>query len=409
MTIKWRKSILLVEKLENGKRKRGFGRIMKVLMLAPYTIEDTIGGGVVRHIKSIVNKLRNYNNLEIHIISISKEIKKDSVLKENGVIIHKIKASKLPMSVAGITIYPIKMLREAGKINPDLIHGQMIGAPYGLAAGILSNKYPTILTVHTIVKQTAKTNRSSFFGKVHDTLWRFLEKWELKRIQHLIVVSPHLKDELKKEGARNVYVIPNGVDANWFGVPDKSITGRILFVGRIIPVKGLENLIKSMKLVIDKRCDAHLHVVGPTDDSRYLNYLQELTKKMGVTEQVDFTGGLSGNALLNEYAESSIFVLPSRDESNPIVVLEAMASGKPVIATNVGGIPYMVEDGKNGILVNYGDSNGLAEKILMLMNDKKLRDFVAENGKKTAMMYSWEKISDKTYEVYKHVDLTRNV
>lgn len=374
---------------------------MKVLMLAPYTIEDTIGGGAVRHIKSIVNKLKSYNDLEIHIISISKEIKKESILKEDGVIIHKIKASKLPMTVAGITMYPIKMLRKVKKINPDLIHGQMIGAPYGLAAGILSKKYPTLLTVHTIIKQTSKTNHSSFFGKIHDVLWRLLERWEIKRIPHLIVVSPYLKEELKNDGAKNIYVIPNGVDANWFGVQNKSITGRVLFVGRIRPGKGIENLIKSMKLVINKGCDAHLHVVGPTDDSRYLKYLQELTKKLEVTEQVEFIGSIPDDALMDEYAECSVFVLPSSIDSFGIVLLEAMASGKPVIATK--GITYLIEDGKTGLLVNYGDNEELAEKILKLMNNKKLRDFVAENGKKSAMKYSWETVSEETYKVYRHV------
>jgi len=376
---------------------------MKVVMLGYYTVGDTIGGGAERHIKNIIDRLRNYNDLEMHILSISKEIKKDSVLKKDGVTIHQIKAVKLPMTVAGITIYPIKMIREAKKINPDLIHGQMIGAPYGFAAGILAKKYPTLLTIHTIIKQTSKTNRSSFYGKIHDTLWRLLEKWELKRIPYLIVVSPHLKEELKKDGAKNITVIPNGIDANWFGVPNESITGRILFVGRIRPGKGLENLIKSIKLVIDKGCDVHLHVVGPTNDLHYLKYLQELAKKMEVREHVEFIGSIPDDALLNEYAECSIFVLPSSIESNPIVLLEAMASGKPVIATNVGGIPYMIEDGKNGFLVNYGDIEGLAEKILKLMNDKKLRDFIAENGKKTAMKYSWENISEETYEVYRHV------
>ncbi len=123
------------------------------------------------------------------------------------------------MTIAGITIYPIKILREVKKIKPDLIHGQMIGAPYGFATGLLSKKYPTILTVHTTIKQTSKTTKS-FLGKIHDVLWRFLEKWELKRIPHIIVVSPHLKDELENDGARNVSVIPNGIDASWFDIPD---------------------------------------------------------------------------------------------------------------------------------------------------------------------------------------------
>ncbi len=391
MTIKWRRSILSVENSQ-----------MKVLMLAPYSAGDIIGGGAERHIKCVINSLKIYNNLDIHIISITKGIKNDSVLKIEGVTIHQIKAAKLPMTIAGITIYPIKILREVKKIKPDLIHGQMIGAPYGLATGLLSKKYPTILTVHTLIKQTSKTTKS-FLGKIHDVLWRFLEKWELKRIPHIIVVSPHLKDELENDGARNVSVIPNGIDASWFDIPDKSITGRILFVGRVIPSKGIENLILSMKLVIAKGYDVHLHIVGPTDDANHLKYLRELTKELEIPDHVKFLGGLYGDALLKEYAESAIFVLPSIDESNPIVLLEAMASGKTVIATNVGGIPYMVENEKNGILVNYGDIEGLAEKILIFINDKKIRDYIRENAIKVAKKYSWEKVSEETYKVYRHV------
>jgi glycosyltransferase involved in cell wall biosynthesis len=375
---------------------------MRVLMLAPYTLGDTIAGGAERHIKNIMDRLRSYNDLEIHVISISKEIKKDFVLKKEGVTVHQIKAIKLPMTVAGVTIYPIKMLREVKKIKPDLIHGQMIGAPYGLAAGILSKKYPTLLTVHTIIKQTSKTNRT-LFGRIHDSLWRLLERWELKRIPYVIVVTPHLKEELKKDGARDISVIPNGIDASWFDIPDKSIAGRILFVGRIRAGKGIDNLIKAMKLIINEGDNAHLHVVGPTDDARYLKYLQELTKKMDVSEQVEFIGSIPDDALLNEYAECSIFVLPSSVESHPIVLLEAMASGKPVIATNVGGIPYMIEDGKDGLLVDYGDIEGLAGKILLLMNNKKLGDDIAESGKKKAMKYTWETVSERTYELYNHV------
>ena len=158
-----------------------------------------------------------------------------------------------------------------------------------------------------------------------------------------------------------------------------------------------------MKLVIEKEQNAHLHVVGPTDNARYLINLQELTKKLDVSEQVEFTGGLYGDALFKEYAECSVFVLPSLDESNPIVLLEAMASGKPIIATNVGGIPYMIEDEKNGFLVNYGDIEGLTEKIHLLMNNKSLRDHIGENGKNVAKKHSWEKVSDEIYEVYRHV------
>lgn len=375
---------------------------MKVLIFGPYTMGDSMPGGVERHMRSIVDCLSTFSDLELHAISISKEIKEDCISEKNGTIIHQIKASKLPMTIAGVTIYPLKMIREANRVGPDLIHGQMLGAPYGFATALLSRKYPTFLTVHTLVKQTAQTNKT-IIGRMHDTLWILLEKWELKKIPNLILVSPYLKEKVSKSGATNVYVIPNGIDDCWFGIRDETIRGRILFVGRITPIKKIENLLTSLKLILDKGCNAHLHIVGPIDNMHYLKHLQELVKKLKLSEYVEFTGGLYGAALSKEYAESSVLVLPSLHESNPLVVLEAMASKKPVIATNVGGIPFMIENGKNGFIVEYGDSEGMVEKILMLINDNKIRDYLGENARRTAMNYLWDMVAEQTYELYKKV------
>ena len=104
-----------------------------------------------------------------------------------------------------------------------------------------------------------------------------------------------------------------------------------------------------------------------------------------------------------EFSECSVFVFPSKEESFGIVLAEAEACGKPVVASNIGGIPYVVDDNKTGFLVEYGDVDTFAEKILILLNDKNLRNKMGRLGRGKAKQFSNKEIAKKYYELYKEV------
>jgi glycosyltransferase involved in cell wall biosynthesis len=375
---------------------------MKVLILAPYSTENKVSGGAENHIKSLIAYMKCFDDLEIHVITLSEEIKDSNPFEINNVKVHLIKKSKIPMTISGITIYPLCILAEIKKINPDLIHGQMVGAPYGLVTAISSRKYPTLLTIHTLMDQKLRMKRS-FLGKIHDHLWLLLENWEIKMIPHHILVSPHLKDKVLRKGAKNLSVIPNGLDVKWFEVPDRIIEGRLLFVGRVMPIKGIENLIQAIAIIIRKGYNVHARIVGPFEDSKYKKDLIQLTKKLDISEYIEFVGGLYGDELLEEYSKAPIFVLPSFDESNPIVLLEAMATGKNIIATKVGGVPYLIKNRINGFLVDYGDNQKMAEIIIEVLMDKEMSKLISENAKKTAKLYRWTNIAIETHILYKEL------
>jgi glycosyltransferase involved in cell wall biosynthesis len=370
-------------------------------MLGPYTLGEQFTGGVERHVKSLVLELRKFD-LELHLVSVSKTMDKSEVLVDGNLTIHRLKSLKLPMTVTGISLDPINIVRKVNEINPDIVHGQMLGAPYGFATALLSGKYPSILTIHTTIAQLSKTART-LRERIHDLIWNFLENWELKRIPWIIVVSPHLVGELQRMGARNIAVISNGIDPTWFELPNENIDGRILFTGRIVPIKGIENLIRALKIVVERKHNVELHIVGNAQDLGYLERLKKEARELGVDYLITYTGGLYGNDLLREYAECSIFVLPSLYESSPIVLLEAMAVGKPIIATNVGGIPFLVEDGSNGFLVESGNVDHLAEKILNLVQDDRLREKMGNRGREKARNFTWDRIAAQTFNIYKEI------
>jgi len=103
------------------------------------------------------------------------------------------------------------------------------------------------------------------------------------------------------------------------------------------------------------------------------------------------------------YQASDVYVLPSYREALPLTLFEAMASGLPIVASPVNGIPYEMKDPENGFLVDYGNIEGFADRILQLLDNKKLRKKISENNLKKSKNYDWDKISEKTLKIYKEL------
>lgn len=374
---------------------------MRIALLGPYVTGDNIQGGVERHIKYLINEIRD-DNIEIHIFSVSKyENNKIETIRKN-ITLHIIKSIKLPVTITGITIDLYNLIKEVNNIKPDVIHGQMVGAPYGIATYFLAKKYPSILTIHTLISQNS-TIKMTLKSGIHDVFWKYLEKIELKKIKCLIIVSEHLKSEISSISGSSIFSISNGIQPEWLKIESKFIEGRVLFVGRILPIKGIENLIKSISMIKKEKKEINLHIVGPHLDIEYFEKLKKLVHELNIEESVYFMGPLFGNRLFQEYSESQVFVLPSHDESNPFVLIEAMASGIPIVATGVGGIPYLIVEGENGYLVKDNDVENLSKKIIYLIDQKDVWNKISKRNREKAKSYLWSNIARQTTTIYKKV------
>jgi glycosyltransferase involved in cell wall biosynthesis len=211
-----------------------------------------------------------------------------------------------------------------------------------------------------------------------------------------------------KNYQKKVVIIPNGVNLKEFqganskaqsrallGLPtDKKI---ILFLGSLTARKGSQILVNAMNKVIAKSPNTVLVIVG---DGSQKSKLQESINRLELNNAVILTGSVSENQKIAYYRSADIFTLPSFAEAFPLSLLEAGAAGLPVIATRVGGIPNIVEDGANGLLIEAGNCDDLADKISYLLDDGTLRETMGSTGRKMAAQYSWEAISDKTELLY---------
>jgi D-inositol-3-phosphate glycosyltransferase len=217
-----------------------------------------------------------------------------------------------------------------------------------------------------------------------------------------------------------IEIVPPGVDLKRFRSMDRVEARRqigvppehkmILFVGRIQPLKGLDILMRALALVKQREPglaqDICLSVIGgdPNPDSAVeqneFERLMSLRNDLDIAELVTFLGAKDQDSLVYYYTAAEMVVMPSHYESFGMVALEAMACGTPVVASDVGGLSFNIEDGFNGFLVPGRDVQALAGKIILLLKYPALRDQLGEQAQAWAARYSWANIAEEILEVF---------
>lgn len=221
---------------------------------------------------------------------------------------------------------------------------------------------------------------------------------------------------------KKIVIIPPGVDPHrFYQIPEdeaKEFVGlknedrMILFVGRIEPLKGIDTLIEAMAILRDQgffqKNPFYLAVIGgdPVEErdlvSGEMARLQELREKYRLADLVTFLGKKAQDTLPYYYSAAEVVVVPSFYESFGMVALESMACGTPVIASQVGGLAFLVQDGETGFTVPSDDPVALAEKLDVLLGDAELRARMGRRSAEFACQYAWENINERVIELYQN-------
>lgn len=208
----------------------------------------------------------------------------------------------------------------------------------------------------------------------------------------------------KPFGARG-RVVYNGIRLEDFAhaEPERRDRPYVLGIGRFVPQKGFDVLLRAFATIREHVPDVDLVLAG---DGPVRSELAALTEALGLTGRVEFVGRVDHDRAVRLFGGARVFVLPSRHEPQGIVVLEAMAAGTPVVANAVGGVPEVVEDGRNGLLYE-GDAPGLADRLRRLLDDEGTRRRLASAGSTTAAQHTWSKITDEYAQIYAEASSSR--
>lgn len=289
-----------------------------------------------------------------------------------------------------------RLVRLIIKRNIEVLGVHSIGAqlPYVLVANILAGR-PFVVSLHgnELFRLSASPNR----------VRRFLLRNALRRANHITTVSSHVAGEAARfcpEASDKIVTIPNGITVEEFCAPSPCTFGSpyLLSLARLNPLKGHDVLLLAFQEVAKREKDLHLLIAG--DGSQRIR-LQAIVLALGLRDRVTFLGEVGRERVKALLAGCEYLVLSSWSEGIPIAALEAMASGKAVVGTRVGGIPEVVSDFETGRLVPPGDPESLAKAMLFLLENRDQCTAMGERGReRVTLHHGFARTVDRYLDVY---------
>lgn len=362
-------------------------------MRVVHIIGTRIFGGAEAHILSLLLGLRKISGMETCLVVFHDSPLVAKARKENI----SVRLFDIPRKFDLLAF--VRLVRFLKRYRPHIVHthGSKANLLGRLAAKLAGVEF-VVTTVHSFIEADMEMNR------VKRALWGYLDFSLVRLSDKLITVSNQLREHFLSRGITpaKVATIYNGVDSNLYLFnprPDAcQLSGSFIVgtVARLTREKGLENLLKAAKTVLTKYPEAHFTVVG---DGPRREELESLGAELGIANKVNFVGHRDD---VSEYWKAfTVFVLPSLLEGTPRVILEAMAVGCPVVASCVGGIPEIIEDGQTGILISSGNPEKLAQAIEELLGDSQKRQQLQINARDIIeKKFSLTIMTERTYQVY---------
>ncbi|MFX1319759.1 MAG: glycosyltransferase [Promethearchaeota archaeon] len=326
----------------------------------------------------------------------------------HGINIHRLRAIARPFN------FPLLpgLFRALTRQRCDILHAH-INSPMTVDLTAFASqltKAPLVVTYHADALISDIAANTPFFRTWLDQIYRRACRRVANIAQQLIVTSPlyrntslFLQDYLHKTTVIPATVNPFFLKSRLSPLQAKDSFGfkpnttLLLFVGRLVPYKDLHTLLRAFQHVHQQESQVHLALAGsgPLKPS-----LQDLSTQLGISHAVHFLGILPRRRLRDIYTACDIFVLPSRSRSEAfgVVQLEAMAQEKPVVATTIGGIPYVVRHDKTGLLVPPSDVTMLAQALLRLVQNPHLREELGKAGRRRLLEHFTRESTTRTLE-----------
>jgi glycosyltransferase involved in cell wall biosynthesis len=270
-------------------------------------------------------------------------------------------------------LYPFLSIPHLVRLKPDLIHANLESFA-GMALVLFSYLRPNIPRILT--NQNTYTTYRGWFNSLP------LIALMHRRATKVTVLSQSLYNRAVQFKRSDAVIIPNGVHV--YDVPEfLPEFGRIVFVGRLEEIKGVDILLSAF---VHLPTHAHLRIIGTGSQEQQLRIQ---ASRLGIVDRVTFVGQCTHDEVLQEMAQAEIFCGVSRSEAFGNVFIEALAVGCAVVATNVDGIPDIIEHEYNGLLVAPNSVEQTAQSLERLLNDAQLRETLSKNGKIFVQKFDW--------------------
>lgn len=347
---------------------------MKVCIVSP--LSPRIGGMAIQA-KKLIDNLKKEDNVKVYCIPTNPKI---------PTWLEKIRFLR---GIIRLVLFIINLFKTLWKV--DVIH--LLSCSH---LSFFLFTFPTLIISKLYGKKTIINYRGGaaedFFKK-----WIIIIKPILHMADEIIVPSGFLKDVFDKFGIETK-IIPNIVDFNEFEYKERErIKPNMIIARKLEKIYNIKCGILAFGIIKKEFKEAKLTVLGTGPEEKFL---KSLVKELNI-DGVRFLGEINHKDIPQLYKEADILLNPSLVDNMPISILEAFAAGLPVVSTNVGGIPYLIKDGINGLLVKPDDFNEMALMVTKLLKNPIMISNITQNGRDTAKKYTWEKIKEELLQAYK--------
>lgn len=353
-------------------------------------------GGELVHIEEVAERLAKNHDCSIDIYHL-KETFAESTPEE---LTNYRVAKTIRSGCVAEIFYNVDVVRRIRSGEYDVVHAHSYTATFATQLLRLFGETPVVYTAHG----AALDFSVRYAGPPEDYLYTAIQRLLMKRFTYdrIATENHELKGVLETHHDAVEYV-PNGADIDLFPEPQGFDSKELLFVGRLRPKKNVGDAVTAMEIIVSDHPDAHLHIVGngPLEEP-----LSNRIADLGLEDAVTMHGYVErhSDALLDLYRRSSLFVLPSDWEGHPLVLLEAWASGVPVVGADAVGIREFIRKTGYGVITPRNDPERLAATVVNhLDRPDRLERWGTDARAHVASQYTWDATAARTYEIYRNV------
>jgi len=339
------------------------------------------GGGPEAVAEVLADGLARCGQVEIHFITSVPGLDSKKIhVTDAGTVVHYLPSYGRFETLTGYWVDSRRIRGELRDIQPDIVH---VHTTLNYAKAALECGYPSILAVRGIHRRETPYQRG--LSKLQFMLGDLHENDAIRRAKHLVFLNKYTMNIVRDlVGDAEVRYIDNPIDDSFFDLTSNEEDGRLLVLGMIRRLKGQEHAIRALGKLKARGLNVNLYCVGPVHDADYDSEIRALIREEGVQHYVHLPGQADRAEAQAQLSKACILLVPSMVENAPLVISEAMAAGKAIVTTPAGGIAEMIEEGRDGMIVPFADSDAMADAICTLIENPALRRQIGTAAKRTA-------------------------
>jgi glycosyltransferase involved in cell wall biosynthesis len=343
--------------------------MIRVALVGPYPVDpDRVRGGVEASFATLASALTEFAEVDPRVITFVPGLAETERREVGGVPVTYLPA---PRRLRSLTLHLRErrsLRRELAALRPDLVHAQDT-LQYGFICLKAVRETPVVLSIHGIARAELRFAPTLVVRLRIALAISALERYCIRHARYLTEPTRYPEEFFGSEIRGRVWDVGNPISDDFFALEPSPEPGRILYAGSFIPRKRVLDLVEAMPHILASMPGATLRAIGGDADPEYARKVRARVQQLGLEGSIQLVHGIAYDKLVDEYRRASVLALPSGEETSPMVIGEAMAAGVPVVATQVGGVRYLVDEGVTGHVIEPGDVVALASRITGILGD----------------------------------------